>query len=76
MEDEEGDGGGGRERIVYTQYICNYIWSLLHTHVIEIRLLVSTSVSSGLFLENCSYPSIGLSRDPQQFLSLETETDF
>ena len=37
-------------------------------------------VSSGLGLENCSYPNLGLSPDDQKFLSLilglETETDF
>ena len=35
-------------------------------------------VSSGLGLENCSYSSLDLSLDHQQFLSLglETETDF
>jgi len=31
-------------------------------------------VSSGLCLENCSYPSLGL--DHQEFTSLKTETDF
>ena len=35
-------------------------------------------VSSGLSLENCSYPSLGLSLVHQEFpsLDLETETDF
>ena len=45
---------------------------------LHLRFDIQGPVSSGLFLESCSYPSLGLCLDPQQFpsLSLETETDF
>ena len=41
---------------------------------LHLGLDIQGLVSSGLFLENCSYPRLGLSLDHQQFPSLGLES--
>ena len=54
------------------------IAEITETLGLGLGLDIQRLVSTGLCLKNCSYPSLGLSLDHQEFSSfgLETETDF
>ena len=63
---------------LYLDVIEAYQPEMSETLGLHLGLDIQGLVSSGLFLEICSYPRLGLSLDHQQFpsLGLETETVF
>ena len=56
----------------------NYVWSYTAEigKTLSLGLDIQGPVSSGLVLENCSYPCLGLDHQEFTSLGLKTETDF